>query len=32
MMAIAISPRVFYAATFVAGLLMGMSAALKWAL
>lgn len=32
MLAIGINPRVFYAATFVAGLLIGMSAALKWAL
>jgi hypothetical protein len=30
MLAMGISPRVFYAATFVAGMLLGMGAALEW--
>jgi hypothetical protein len=30
-MTIGISLRVFYAATFIAGMLMGMTAALAWA-
>jgi hypothetical protein len=31
-MSIGISLRVFYAATFVAGMMMGMTAALAWSL